>query len=452
MTSSFIKLEAEFYKKLKWLMFFRLLFTSLLLGSAIILQLAETSSPLDQPLFVIYELIAGIFLLSFIYSVILRYIKYVHEFAHIQIFIDTFIVTLIIFLTGRFSSLFSLLYLVVIIYSSLLLSRKASLIIACLSSVQYSILIGLNYLGILGPFGIEGRLLVSDNNLSHELYNTTINIVFFFIVAFLSGLLSEQNKKTKKELWAMEDHVKRVEKVASVGEMAAGLAHEIKNPIASISGSIQLLREDLHCNSNHDKLMQIILREADRLSMLVTSFLFFAKPSKGKVEPIEVDKVLSETLELFEKDRMCFQKILISKEFSPGIWIEMDPVHLHQIFWNLLLNAAEAINDNGRIDIKLYRLNKSYACIEIADNGCGMSLEIINSIFDPFFTTKQNGTGLGLSIVQRILESYCSRLDFESNLKKGTTFWIKLEMLDQRNGLLDKVRNTESSVVSLESA
>jgi two-component system sensor histidine kinase PilS (NtrC family) len=185
----------------------------------------------------------------------------------------------------------------------------------------------------------------------------------------------------------------------------------------------------MHCDPELDKLMQIVLREADRLSSLVTNFLLFAKPPAGRVEPLELGKALAETVTLFEKDRNCRGRIEIATEFCSGIWIKMDPVHLRQIFWNLLLNAAEAIETMGRIDVKMYPLKNKYACVHIADTGCGISEEIVQSIFDPFFTTKPNGTGLGLSIVHRILEYYGSRLDLETRLNVGTTFMMKLKRI-----------------------
>ncbi len=251
-----------------------------------------------------------------------------------------------------------------------------------------------------------------------------------FAVAFLSSLLSEQARKTKKELAAMENHVKRVEKLAAVGEMAAGLAHEIKNPLASLSGAIQVLREDILYNPTHERLMHIVLREADRLSLLVNNFLLFARPPAGKPEPIELGKALADTLELFEKDSMGSKEITIKKEFITGIWIEMDPFHLRQILWNLLLNAAEAIDVAGWIHLRMYRLKNKIVCVEISDNGCGMTAETLNSIFDPFFTTKEKGTGLGLSIVHSILDSYNDWLEVESRVNQGSKFTLKFRQIE----------------------
>ncbi len=430
MNNSLIKSESVVFHKLKWLMSFRLHFTILLLGSTIIVQLGESPSPLAKSLLVLYGLIAGIFLLSLAYALLLPRVKRELFFAYIQLGIDTFVVTVIIFMTGSFSSIFSFLYLVVIIYSSMLLFRKGSMVMAALCSIQYGIMVDLEYYGVIKPFGMEGSILAVNYDSNQVLYNIMITMVACFAVAFLSSLLSEQARKTKKELLAMEEHVKRVDKMAAMGEMAAGLAHEIKNPLASLSASIQILREDIPYDPDHDKLMQIVLREADRLSSLVSNFLLFARPPAGKIEVIELDKALKDTVELFEKDVNCSGRISITKEFIPGIWIEMDPVHLRQILWNLLLNAAEAIDEAGLIVIKIYPLKDKYVGIKIADNGCGMSNEIIKSIFSPFFTTKPNGTGLGLSIVHRIIESYDSRLDVESKVEVGTTFTLKLKRID----------------------
>jgi len=412
-------------------MFSRVLFTSLLLGSTIILQLSESPSPLAPPLLLLYGLIAGIFLLSFAYALVLRSGKREIFFTYIQISVDTVIVSLIIYVTGCFSSIFSFLYLVVIIYSSMLLFRKGSMIMASFCSIQYGFIIDLEYYGILKPFVWTGaNLTAADYAGSHVLYKIFITMVACFAVAFLSSLLSEQERKTKRELVAMEDHVKRVDKLAAVGEMAAGLAHEIKNPLASLTGSIQLLKEDIRYNAEHDRLMQIVLREADRLSSLVSSFLLFARPPAGKPEPIELERAVTETVELFERDTKGARDITITKEMVSGLWVQIDAAHLRQILWNLFLNAAEAIEGAGHINIKLYPVKNRFANIEISDDGCGMTKMTIQSIFDPFFTTKQGGTGLGLSIVHTILESYNSWLEVDSKTNLGTTVTINFKRIN----------------------
>ncbi|MGD8979996.1 MAG: ATP-binding protein [Desulfobacterales bacterium] len=411
-------------------MFFRILFASILLGSTIVVQLKEKSFTPDKSFIVLYVLIAIIFLLSIYYIVFFRTVKIKSLFPYIQIGTDTLLVTLIIFITGSFNSIFSFLYLVVIIYSSMIIFRKGSMIMAAFCSIQYGILIDLEYYGIIDPYFLKESSSIGNYAWNLVFFKVLITMVACFAVAFLSGLLSEQLRRTKKELSVMKERVERVEKMAYLGEMATGITHEIKNPLASLAGSIQILRKDIPYNPEHDKLMQIVLRETDRLNALVSNFLLFAKPPVGKLERVDLESSLAETIKLFEKNQDTSRRVSIVSDFYPNIWVEIDPVHLRQVMWNIILNAAEAIEGEGLIKVKTYPLKHNYACVEVNDTGCGMTKTIIQSIFNPFFTTKSSGTGLGLSIVHRILESYNSWLDVESEVGKGTRFTWKLNRID----------------------
>jgi two-component system sensor histidine kinase PilS (NtrC family) len=312
--------------------------------------------------------------------------------------------------------------------ASILLYIKGSLIIAFICSLEYGLMLFLENSGWLTPMAI-GKSMEAVNDYSMEalLYKTLITGGACLAVAVLSGVLAEQTKKSRKELLEMENHVKRVEKMAYIGRMAANLAHEIKNPLASLAGSIQLLREEIPYDANQDKLMQIVLRETDRLSTLAGNFLFFARPPAGKQEKILLDKVIDDILTLFEKDNLLNRGIFINPELARNIYAIMDPVHLHQVMFNLLLNAAEAIQGEGIIRVRLFPLKNNRAGIEISDNGKGIPEETKDMIFDPFYTTKPSGTGLGLSIVHSILETYDSRLNVDSVPDQGTTVSFQLK-------------------------
>jgi two-component system sensor histidine kinase PilS (NtrC family) len=423
--------EEEIKRKLKWLIFYRILFSTLLLGSTIILHSGGISRPLNPGHIILYGLILAIFLLSLLYAVGLYRLKRLIIVAYAQIIIDTFFVTVILFVTGNYSSIFSFLYLVVIIYSSILIPSRGTLVIAAICSIQFGIMIDLEYYGVILPFGTDALLQASAYTWNQVMYKILITMTACFAVAFLSSFLSEQVRRTRNELRIMKEHVKRVERVAAIGEMAAGLAHEIKNPLASLTGSIQLLRDDIPYNPDHDRLMQIVLREADRLSSLVTNFLLYARPPAGKVEAMELEKFIVDIAELFEKDANNDGRITTTRTTESGIWISMDPLHLRQILWNLLINAAEAIQGGGNIHIEMQGSKYNYAYLKISDNGCGISQEDIKLIFNPFFTTKSSGTGLGLSIVHRILEAYDALLDVESEKNKGTTFTLQFKQTEQ---------------------
>lgn len=415
--------------KLSWLMLARVTFTLLLLASTVYahLQIEEISG--SHSIIIFYYLIALLFALSLFYGLISKRIKRHAIFSYVQFAVDVIIVTLIVYITGGFYSYFSFLYLVVIIYASMILFLRGGVFVATLCSIFYALLLIFEMSAVLPTIGDWTELGGLDLKWSTVTYKILIITGACYAVAFLSGLLTEQNRKSQKELRTMEDNLKRVEKMAYMGEMAAGLAHEIKNPLASLSGSIQLLKEDLRYAPDHERLMEIILRETDRLSTLVNEFLFFARPPTGKPEKVNLKAAIDEVTDLFNRDSQNARKIRLEKVYEKGFWVLIDPTHLSQVIWNLLLNAAEAIGEEGHILINCAPEKGKNIKIQVRDNGCGMEPEVTRTIFDPFFTTKPQGTGLGLSITHRILESYDSRLEVHSTPGKGTTFTFVLNMV-----------------------
>jgi two-component system sensor histidine kinase HydH len=425
-----VRTDNDLLKKIKWLMYFRVLFTTFLLGSTIIVQYGHQLSSPNPQLVLLYGINAVVFILSIGYAVILRYDIYIPALAYLQIILDTVIVSLVVFATGCYASIFSFIYLLVVVYSSLLLSRKGSMLIAALSSIQYGLMVELEFYGFLKPFvAVRSPLLTDD--LTVVTYKIVITMIACFAVAWLSSFLAEQARSSRIALQAMEEHVRRVDRMAYMGEMAAGLAHEIRNPLASLTGSIQLLKEELQLPAGQEKLMRIVLREADRLSALVSDFLLFAKPPSGNITDIWVEEVLLETLALFENDPICRRRVSISTELLPHVRIAMDPIHFRQILWNLLLNAAEAVRDQGNIHIRMQNVQNGHVEVRISDTGHGISPEHLPLIYNPFFTTKTSGTGLGLSIVHRLLEAYGGSLDVESRIGQGTVAILMLKKVNE---------------------
>lgn len=413
---------SQIHTKVKWLILSRIAFAILLLLATIFFHARNAKHQYFYFVQIAYLLVAVILLLSLLYSILLPRIEKINPFAFIQVVIDSIIVSVIVFLSGGYFSLFSFLYLVVVIYTSILLYLSGGLILALFCSIQYAIILILQFFTVLPPFVEVNSPNSPFESIFPVIYKILITTAAAFAMALLSGLFTEQNRKTRNELKAMENHVKRVEKMAYMGEMAAGLAHEIKNPLASLVGSIQLLKEEGGYDPDHQRLMNIILRETDRLSTLVNDFLFFARPPSGKPERLNLKTTIEDIVSLFGKDHARSSRCILRKHLEDDCWVVMDQAHLRQILWNLLLNAAEAIADNGVIEIKTSKLKNSDIRIQISDNGCGMPANVVQSIFDPFYTTKSEGTGLGLSIVHRILEAYDGRLDVNSREGEGTCF------------------------------
>ncbi len=412
-------------------MFARLIFTICLLGSTLYLQYQRVGPSISGFITILYLLIAVIFLLSLLYAMVFKRINRHALFAAIQIGIDSFIVSMIVLITGGFFSVFSFLYLVIVIYASMILYLPGGAALAVLCGLQYSGIVLLQYLNVAELAGIDVSSALRQVNSLQILLKVGITTVACFAVALLTGLLTEQNRRSQIDLRAMEMHLKRVEKMAYMGEMAAGLAHEIKNPLASLAGCIQLLKEELRYDPDHQRLMEIVLRETDRLGHLVNEFLLFARPPAGKPKMLRMKEAIEEVAGLFEKDTNHAHRFTLKKEIVADARLLMDPAHLRQILWNLLLNAAEALQGDGTIEIHAVPTKNNEVNIQIRDNGCGMTPETMQKIFDPFFTTKSEGTGLGLSIVHRILETYDSRLDVQSQPGVGTTFSFFLKRSDR---------------------
>ena len=404
-----------------WLMLLRVGFTTLLLGATILVQFRDLPYGLDSSLRLLYATIGGTFLLTVIYTFLLKRIDS-GSFAFLQIMADTFLVSLIIYLTGGYESVFAFLYLVVIIYSSIFIGRLEILFMAALASLQYGAVLFMEFTDMIVSF--DGASPFSGQaDAGHLAYKISMTTIACFLVAMLSGLLSERERRTRRELWAVREHMRRVQKMAAIGEMSARLAHEIKNPLAALVGSVRLLRDDMAPCDYQERLFSIVLREADRLNHLVSEFLAFARPVSASPEPACVDEVAAEVMELFRKDE-ARRGVVIETDIRPDTWISMNQSHLKQVLWNLLANAADAGGDPPVIRITTLNAPEGLVLLRVADNGVGMDEKTLQCLFEPFFSTKPEGSGLGLSIVYRILTAYDCRLDVESRPGQGSTFTI----------------------------
>ncbi len=456
--------------------------------------------------------------------------------AYTQIIIDVFSETLIIFLTGGIASWFSFLYPLSIVSSSILLNRRACYIIATISSILYGLLLDLQFYKVI-PLSTDTLFTEKE-----YFYNIFANITAFYLIAFLSGHLSERLYKTTKsleereavvsdlrvlsrdiiesmpggvfttdlnrriitfnnsaqritgygaeevigktpeeifpflkymtdtskrtegeihrngrtitigigfsklrnssgeeigmigtfqdltELKAMEAEIKKKEKWALIGELSASVAHELRNPLASLKASVEMLLDKNVSVPHAKRLTKIALSEMDRLNSIVTDFLIYARPPRLQVESFDLHKMLGYVVTLLRSSAGEEKGIRILSNLSEGLTARGDPRQLQQVFWNLGINAVEAVDENGRVEIYTKK-NEKFVEITFKDNGIGIDSKEKERIFYPFFTTKEKGTGLGLSIAQRIIEEHGGRIVVESEGEgKGATFTVILPL------------------------
>ena len=228
------------------------------------------------------------------------------------------------------------------------------------------------------------------------------------------------------EMKEMEEHVKRAERLAVVGGLAAGVAHEIRNPLASISGSVELLSSQPEDGEDNRALMNIVTREIDRLNGLITDLLDYTNPRPLRKTSVELRELVADTLRVFRQDaRFAEVEVIVDEASDEAAHAAADPEKLRQALWNLLRNAAEAASHAGQhVWIRVSEA-PTHVELEVSDDGEGIPVEALEKVFDPFFTTKVKGNGLGLATVHSIVTDHGGTIEVAS-VGRGSQFLVRL--------------------------
>ncbi len=229
----------------------------------------------------------------------------------------------------------------------------------------------------------------------------------------------------------LEVEIQQKEKWAAIGELSSNIAHEIRNPLASLKGSIQMLRENSIPENYKDRLMEIALQEMDRLNRIITDFLMYSRPAPPELQKFDIHGLLDDTIDLLTNTEQDERHVRIKKEYSGSIPVNADPQKMRQVFWNLGLNALEAMSEGGELLISTQNEDTRVE-IRFKDTGSGIEDNTIKKIFYPFFTTKEQGTGLGLAIAYRVVEEHGGSIIVESVPGIGTTFRVILPKADEK--------------------
>ncbi len=523
------ELRDSLFSKIQWLMFFRAVVVTLLLGATAVVQLRESQFFQHVSPLYFYDLIGFTYALTLIYALLLRHIKRLKAFAYVQILGDVFFITLLIYLTGGIASIFSWVYLLSIFSAGTILYRRGGLLAASASSILYGTLLDLEYYQVILPFGGRHPFYFGYQS-SYVLYLVAVNIVAFYLVAILSSYLAEQIRRKEEELkkriidyrqlerlykhivqnvvsglvttdqegritsfnrmaeeitgykfeevyqeeietlfpgfsdwkrslrgapgevWSrlrfsrwetkfprkdgtqlilgfslsplkdssdqeigsilifqdltklreMEEDLKRADRLAAIGKMAAGIAHEIRNPLASISGSIEILKDELGKSAPNQQLMGIILREVGRLNSLIEDFLLFTRPISPGKEKIHLNQLVKEILKMFANSPDFNPQIRLETRYRDDLFIQGDPHQIRQVFWNLFINAAQAMPQGGELLVELRRNSSSLPFskeqangeISISDTGVGIGEDEIGQDIRPLLHHQRERNGL----------------------------------------------------------
>lgn len=534
------------FNKLKWYLLIRIAIVLSLLGSTITFQLFDQLHKLGRSLNFLIALVVLTMAVTIASAIALKKIgvKKLMPYAYLQLGYDLLFATALIYITGGSESAFSFMYYLTIILGGILLYQQAAYLVASLAAILYGALLISEFYQLFPPL-FDKTLANSQLTAANFFVHYGINLVVFYIVAYvtsylvsrlhqtedelaiktsklveseqlkenivhsidtgiltlddgnyittanveaarvlsvtadeligrhisqvkgnLEGLISREeemieievgkddshlhlacrvsglfNLEGKREgymillrditeLKEIQEKMQRQEKLAAVGQLAAGMAHEIRNPLASMSGSIELLKEQNFATLENKKLMNIVLRETRRLDGLINDFLNFARPRPLKKEVLSLDAEVCDTLDLLSTSAESDKSIRLNNDLEKDVLIVGDSSQIKQVAWNLLKNAFESIVEEGVINVELKK-NEQQAILIISDNGQGINLQQLPHVFDPFFTTKSGGTGLGLATVYRILEEHGADIDLKSNEGKGTDVKVSFPLYNQ---------------------
>jgi two-component system, NtrC family, sensor histidine kinase PilS len=547
--------------RLSTLIAIRVVVSTLLLGSAILIQLNRPGAfPVDPFFF----LIGLTYALSVVYITTLGLVTRHPWLADVQLGADAILVSAFIHVTGGITSYFSSLYLLPIIAASTIRFRRGALQVAILSAVLYLALVSVQYTAAMTylPASWQMEVPVALPTVRFAQYTVAINLFGFFAVALLSGSLAEGLRSAGArlehasheiedlrafneyvidsllsglmttdrdlrvltfnraagsitgisadraighdaasvlqlpadfasqlpalaerrslridiaykasdrpaieigltvatlvfpdgrsgylftfqdvtDLKRLEHHARLQQRLAAVGEMAAGIAHEIRNPLASMSGSIQVLRQDLPLSDEQAQLMDIVLRESERLNDTIRSFLAYARPQRFAVAWLDVAKVVQDTALLLRNSADVRDGHIVEVEVPPQpVWYEADENQIRQILWNLATNGLRAMANGGTLKLAVgsdLTAGQGELVLTVQDEGCGIPADELDAIFQPFRSSFERGTGLGLAIVYRIVTDYSGVIQVSSTVDVGTSVRVRLPV----RGVLSDVK------------
>jgi len=287
-------------------------------------------------------------------------------------------------------------------------------------------------------FASRNLLLTDANHTLKQLRLLVLGLLFslfLFGIALAGVVYRDMIAPLRVELVQSRALVERHEKLASLGLLAAGVAHEIRNPLTAIKAALFIQQKKFKAGSQDHADSALMEREVLRLERIVNDFLQFARPSEPKLATVSADVALEEVRRFFAP-QLSSANIQLVREESPPLWIKADLGQIKQVLFNLVQNAADSIGRDGAIVLRA-RPDSRYIAdretevvvLEVSDTGKGIPAEVEGRLFDPFFTTKDTGTGLGLSIAARIIQRHGGELQYHTKINHGTTFGIVLPQM-----------------------
>jgi two-component system, NtrC family, sensor histidine kinase HydH len=420
--------------RLGWLVGLRVIFLTLLFGLTASFYLRSGFQVATYSNRVLFVALAATYVWAAIYMTALRRRKYMVELAFAGLVVDQATWTALIYVTGGATSGATALYGLTCLAGAISIGPRGPLAAALSGVLFYLLLCGAFVSGLIGvpPDQLPSSYVT---RLGEIIYPFFINLLVLIVVTVLAEYLAERLRLTGGRLAEATQRAEDAERLAALGRIAAGLAHEIRNPLGSILGSVQLLRSAEGLGDEARHLCAIVERETGRLNDLVDDMLQLARPRRPVPAEVDVARTAREVVALASQSGRGTD-VNVRYE-GPGenesLLLHADPGQLRQVMWNLVRNAVQASSPGARVTVRVWVEPKNRAnsltrpaVLEVHDDGPGIGAEARDRLFDAFFTTRSSGMGIGLAVVKRIVDEHGWLIEVESNEGRGATFRVRL--------------------------
>jgi len=403
------------------LIVYRLIIVSALLVAAVVIQL---STAVFLPLGPFYVVIAAFYAGSLIF--LLLYRRNIHYRGQVgaQFLFDVLLITALVYISGGVGGHLYVLYILPILGAGLILSLRGAYLVASTAAIVFGFLADGMYYGLIPYFRADQA---RETSTGLVLYIIFLAWALFFLIAILSGQVGKNLRRAREELAQAQRDLAVKERLAEAGRMSAQIAHEIRNPLAAISGAVQVLRTNLRPEGESAQLFDIVLRESRRVSRSIDDFLNMASPGPAEFVSFRPAEILREILIMLRMSGDLSDNVAVEDAFGDdALSFFGSQAQFKQLVWNLLRNAIAAMPGGGHLRIGLARDGKDGLFLSVSDTGRGITAEERQRLFEPFYSTSPGGRGLGLAVVRRVVDDYDGRIEVRSEPGRGAEFRVTL--------------------------
>jgi two-component system sensor histidine kinase HydH len=427
-TSSAPPTDHSLAARLSWITGLRLAFLALLLTATATLYLRGELARYSFSLRVVFFTIAAGFALAAAYAFALRMRRQLQLLAWTQIALDQITWTAIVYVSGGATSGATSFYALTCLVGAILVGLRGAAAAACIGFAVYALLCAGLYFGWL-PSPPDQAEAAYQLEPAQIVYPLLLNCLGMTVVALLGGYLAERLRLTGGALQVATQRADEAERLAVLGRIAAGLAHEIRNPLGSITGSIEMLSESEALSDEDRRLCDIIQREARRLNDLVGDMVDLSKPRPPRAEATDVAALAREVVALASNAARGSDVRVVYRGPEREALGRCDGPQIRQVLWNLVRNAMQASSAGSTVTVRVEKRERDVT-LTVDDQGAGIPETVDMRIFDEFFTTRTHGAGIGLAVVRRILDDHASmgaKLSVERAAGGGASFQVSLD-------------------------